>query len=375
MGAETRATLDPDDGVTFTVSRGFDDTAGTLTVFYRIGREGPDGPAAIDPIVNRARADYWVLNQPRYLIGMAADPVTLVGSLLIPAGAASASITVVPLDDRTVEWDESIVMELISWDEYRRLFDRLDTVTPAAGNPSVNLMSRWWDNRSPYRLARDEAGQPVGERAVATLLDNDRLETRSIQQPDYHTTGLVAHTVEYGWLAADTHAGHARVTIPVWSPTYREDDNLLPIVEVVLQLPETEAPLTRLIGSMRVAGIAAQAIPFDTTDLPRYLREHPHAALRLVLMGPESLAQSLPSGYYDYDVVVTAHWGTVTARRTARGGMTLINRADPQWGSREFGRRWWIDELDRIVPADGVTYVSQPSEPSLAERERGRGRE
>lgn len=366
-GAET-APEQSDDRVVFYVSRDADDQATPLWVYYRLLGNQPDIQPATDPVVNPARADYTVVHYGGYPAGLVADPETLVGAVMIPAGVSGVSIVVRSVNDRTVEWDETIALELITWDDYWAMVDQSDHATPLANALGTPVTLRSWANQSVYRLMWDEAGQPLGQRATATLLDDDRLEGTAISRPDFDTTELTTHQIGYGPVFTDVHAGHAQIAIPVWSPTYREDDNLVPIVEVVLQLPVMEEPVTRLAGSLRVAGIEAQELEFESGELPDYLRTHPYADLRLVLLGSPSLASRLPSGYYDYDAIITVHGETMRAQRTVRGGMALFNRVDARWGTREFGERWWLDELDRLVPFDGVTYAYDSPNPQLAER-------
>ena len=343
------------DAMVFEISRGRFDTQGGLPVYFRLHVGDEQRPQATDPIVNPARGDYRVLHESGHLTGLAGDPYTLIGTAGIPHGSSATSITIVPQNDLAVEWDESIAIELIDWDEYRSLHDQITDPTPNAGFPSYYFLSRWWDNRAPYRLKQDLFGDSVEHVAAATILDNDDFDNRVVEKPDAETTDLAVDVVSSGLVQVDLYGGHARLALPVFAPSYSEDNNLLPVAEAILRLPDEETAISRLTGLFTVGGLPAREVDFDVSALPAYLAENPHRELRLVLIGPESLTQSLASGHYDSEIVITAQLGEMTATRTARGSVDVINRVDPQLGTSEFGERWWLDELDRLVPGDGVS--------------------
>ena len=290
----------PDTG-SFLVSRGSADTRGGLTVCYRVLVDAQH-QYANDVTINPSRSDYDLVDASDAAIGLADDPVTHVGSVYIPPGESSVSVTIVARDDRVVEWDELVSIELLPWDEYRQLHDQPLVVTPNDGLPTSYSAWSWWEARSPYHLKTDEHGEPMQHVAAVTLLDNDYVENHSYQQADQESTELVAETLGYGALQVDVHGGQAQYELPVFAPRYREDDNLRPIVETVIRLPEDVAAATSLSGVFSVGGLAGQEVSFDVTDLAGYLAPNSQRELRLVIPGPESLASSLATGHYDHDI-------------------------------------------------------------------------
>ena len=198
IGAESHDLTRPDVAA-FEVRRNSGDLAEELMVYYRVLFDAEHEYAG-DPVIDAARGDFEVVKFGGPSAGLADDPVTRIGSVLIAGGQSKALITVVPRDDRVVEWDELVSIELISWDEYRRLHDQDLVVTPNDGLPRQYNAWPWWDDRSPYRLKTGRNGDPTEHTATVTLLDNDRASSWGYEQPDQESTGLVAEKIGYGLL-------------------------------------------------------------------------------------------------------------------------------------------------------------------------------
>ena len=327
-----------------------------LVVFFRLHTLESGTAAATDPTVNPSRSDYRASRSyATYQTGLADDPYTRIGSVWIPDGRCSATLTVVAENDAVVEWDESVAIELIEWDEYRRLHDQILDVTPNDGLPAGRYRPNQPMDRSLYRLKLDEQGAAVDYVAVGTLLDDDALTSRVARRPDAESISEEVATISQGLVEVDLHDGDAQIVLPLWGPTYRENDNLRALAEIVLQLPPCDAPISRLTGVYTVAGRSGETVEFDVAGLQAYLDVNPLRDLRLVVPGPLSLSDTLATGHYDDDVVLTAYLGDKTLTRTVRGSLEVINRVHDELGSNEFGNRWWLDELDRVVPGDGIT--------------------
>ncbi|MCU0960171.1 MAG: hypothetical protein MUF48_08710 [Pirellulaceae bacterium] len=355
VGAETD---DPARGdvVQFEISRQAADTRGGALVFYRLHTLDTSGPAAIDPAQHRARADYdvWLGYGDFVGRGLVGDAYTQIGGVWIPDGSSSAVLTIVPRNDAAPEWDESVTLELIEWDDFRRLHDEASGATPNDGLPG-GVFTTGTLYRSCYRLARDAQAQLVGNWASASLLDNDALVGQVQAKPPGDDLGVAPHSLTHGHLTVDVHGGQAAVVLPVWGPSYREDDHLRPIVETVVALPPVTAALTRLSAVCTVAGFSGEPRVFDATTLDAQLAAAPGRQLRLVVVGPEDLSERLSSGHYDADVVVAAEWEERTWTRTARLNVDLINRVDDDRGTSALGQRWTLNELHQLVLADGLT--------------------
>ncbi|MBM4091859.1 MAG: hypothetical protein FJ276_20885, partial [Planctomycetes bacterium] len=365
IGAET-SSLDGPDPAAFQVSRGVDDRGGPLEVFYRVIDEGASRAAATDPVIDPARGDYRVLTSDGASGGLVGDAWTRVGSVVIPAGDSSTVITILPEDDAVVEWDEWITIELIDWTEYRRLHDQNTTPTPNDGLPAGSFVSPYWERRSPYRLRTDEDGNFAQHRASVMLLDNDHYGgTALVSNGNQGKTtvacpSLTRATIPNGLLDVTLYDGHATVVLPWWGASYRENDNLHPIAEAVLRLPEEEARITGMSAVYTLGGVSGERHEFDVADLASYLAPNPAREVRLVVLGADSLAAGLPTGHHDDDLAITVDLGSRTVTRTIRGGRQVVNLVDDAVGTTEFGRRWWVDELDRLVPSDGVTSRGGP---------------
>lgn len=352
IGAETASAQQPD-AAAFEISRGAGNHAEGLMVYYRV-LYGVPGASAMGPVLDPSRKDYDVVRANALTDGLADDPVTRIGSVYLPSGSSQATITILPCDDREVEWDEKVAIELLEWDEYRQLHDRRGVVTPNDGVPASGDVNAWWEDRAYYRLKRDGQGRPVHSTASVTLLDNDSGQNWSYQQVDASGSRQTADRVEYGALSVDLHGGQAQYELPVTAPRYREDDNLQPLAETRLRLPEDVAQATALRGVYTVAGLPGEQVEFDVGNLAEYLEPNAYRELRLVLSGPDSLAPLLATGYYDHDIQITAQFGDRTLTRTLRGRTAVVNRVDSDMGTPEWGQRWTWDDLDRLVPADGA---------------------
>ncbi len=352
-GAESATGL-PADEATFLFSRAVADSAVGLTVYYRI-HTAATGAVADDPVANASRRDYQVRDRDGPVPGLADDPVTGIGSISFAPGVAETTLTLTPIDDSLVEWDEQVTIQLIAWDEYRALHDQLDGATPNDGLPASYNGWVGWQARSPYSLTTDEAGNPVQHTATITLLDNDAAVSNSYQQPDYDGTQLAVETITYDdALHVDLVAAHAQYVLPGVAPQYREDDNLHPIAEALLRLPPGAAGAESLSAVYTVGGISGPRLDFDVTELARYLQPQDSQTLRLVVPGPDALAEQLATGHYDHDLQFQVVVDGTTYTRTLRGSTDLVNRVDAVVGSPEWGDRWTLPELDRLVPGDGM---------------------
>ena len=332
----------------FLVSRSHADSIGELDVYYRVVTDAQSEHAS-DFTLDPSRADY------QYFAGLADDPTTMIGRVRIPHGHSTAAIWVNPINDRAVEWDEQVSIELITWDEYRALHDEPFVVTPNNGIPSELPGQIPSSRRSAYQLETDEQGQPINHTASITLLDNDRFESHSYRQPDHDSSASTTERIGYGSLTVDVHGGHAHYAPSGFDVTYREDDNLYPIVETLFSLPAEAYAATDLKAVYTVAGYSGKEVTYDISGLDTYLASNPLRQLRLVVPGPVNLATKLATGRFDHDIRLTVEIDGRTVTRTLRGSTDIVNRVDEQLGSSEWGQRWSLEELDRLVPSDGIS--------------------
>ena len=85
--------------------------------------------------------------------------------------------------------------------------------------------------------------------------------------------------------------------------------------------------------------------------------------VRFVLLGSDEIRSKLSTGRYEYDIVLRDAEGRV---RTIRGATEIVNRVQETFGETEFGRRWWLPLLDRLVPGDGISPVMRSASPGSA---------
>ncbi len=358
VGAESSDGEDVD-SVQFQFSRERFDTDQGVQVYFRLQGLEQDSYVATDPQMNAAQADYDVMRATYTgFTSLVLDPYSHVGAVWIPDGSTQTSLRIEPRDDRVAEWDEAISIELITWETYRSLFDQNSTATPGDGLPRSQFDPDLRPPRSHYRLATDDAGELIHHEATAWILDNDLMSVEFGTTLDANQTGLEVATIEQDALDVGIRAGDARVTLPMSGLIYREDDQLRPLAEVVLRLPPSESPFIRLTAICTVAGRGGEVFEYELDDLTHlltYSQEDSLGEVRLLVPGPEGLADELPTGRYDADVVVIAETDDNMLSRTLRGSVDVINRVDKELGSSEFGSHWWLEELDRLVPGDGLT--------------------
>ena len=293
----------------FTVSRGEGTTDGDLTVEYVVH---VDTTAIEGTDFNSTSSD---------------GDMSLTGFVTIADGQSSATIDIEPLADIGVEWDEYITLEVVGFS---------DALNPQLPN---------------YALAEDSEDRI----ATVTILDNDELTAVGSRNVDIESTGLTEDYLSNNHVAVSTEEGHVMVTLPLRpfgdAPNYRSDDNLHAIAAVEMQLPNFGGLPSALSATFTLGGIAASSVAFTNVNEIAAATQN----MRFVLLGNETIFEKLRTGHYDYDVEFTATIGQDEFKRTVRGNTEVINLVDDDLGTIEFGKRWWVDSLDRLAPGDGVT--------------------
>jgi hypothetical protein len=85
--------------------------------------------------------------------------------------------------------------------------------------------------------------------------------------------------------------------------------------------------------------------------------------VRFVLLGSDEIRSKLSTGRYEYDIVLR---DAQDRTRTIRGATEIVNRVQETFGETEFGQRWWLPLLDRLVPGDGISPVMRSASPGSA---------
>ncbi len=281
----TPAQQEMDDIGMFTISRGEGNTAGYLTVYYEVLPSSTATPGT----------DF---------------PDSLYGSVTIPSGYSSTTIPIRPNNDEIKEWDETIEIVLTGTSSSFAFIGSHDTAT-------------------------------------VTILDNDQIGGFVKRNIDTETTGEVEEVISNGTVTVGIQEGHVRLepfmAIDAFTPSYRGDDNLYPIVSVEMPLPETTSVPDEITATLTFGNIAGQPITFDTSDI-----DSTDDVLRFVVLG--GCLDTLPTGHYEYDVQFVAEIDGETFTRTIRGSTEIVNLVTDE---TQFGNRHWIDALDRLVPGDG----------------------
>jgi RHS repeat-associated protein len=250
------------------------------------------------------------------------DSATRKGTIHIPAGRAAATLKVILANDVASEWDETITVKLLSLD-----------------------------------------GEPIPSDVpnTVTILDDDGLGSMLSRNVDVVSTGLVADSISNGTVSIGLEKGDAQLVLPMapagGGPGYRSDDQLRPVASIEITLPEaaTEFDATLTIAS----GVLGGGQPMTFTAASGSVDSS--NTIRFVVLGDNGVAEYLRTGHYDYDIEITVDSGESQKTRTVRGETEIVNLVNADFGEAYFGKRWWVDGLDRLIPGDGTTarYVDQ----------------
>lgn len=337
----------PRDNGQFMVSRGEGNVVGDVTVYLRVVTDTRGDASALDGVAleqgsGAGRADYltWTL-----------DPVTHWGQVTIPDGRWFATIDIEPIDDELAEWDETVRLELVPWEEYAAAFALPDGVAPGDGTLG---------DRSPYVVATGGAADSV------TILDNDGVGAGVSRNRDEAVLDDARLSVGEGAVAVELAEATLTLESTATGLLYNDDDGLAPVVTIDVALPFSDtlraADLSALRGTLTFAGIVGEEVEFAVEAVRRHFddtteqgRAHTGTPVELVVLGPIDLAARLSTGHYDFDLVIDAQFGERAVERTIRGSTEAINRVDSVLGEVDLGARWSLAELDRLAAADGVT--------------------
>jgi YD repeat-containing protein len=315
------------------------------------------------------------------------DPYTYIGTTGI-----NSEITITAKDDSIVEWDEAVVVELITADEFNLLVQKsgpistnaslnvsprtagFSNLSPIPGRSEFNWWSLLWTNDN-YILSND----PNKRKASVTILDNDKADVAQSHNVDFESTGVIPSATAYDNVTIHHQDGDVIVTVPVEFklPHYNANDNLRPIFIVETKLPfrgyqETTLPAgaakmknfpNQIKAKATLGGFTSDLYSqFDVSHIKSILESHPHATIRFAVLAPKELEDHLPTGIYDFDIEFSVRYeatfeagGSVTLSRTIQGMTPFINRVNPAFGGAELGKRWTLAELDRIFFVDGTT--------------------
>ena len=205
---------------------------------------------------------------------------------------------------------------------------------------------------------RLRAHRAVRHRDGDFILDDDAVAPLQNRNTDLESTGLTEQTIGNGAVDVGLEEGQVTLTLPIRpygnAPAYFGDDNLQPIVAVGAAIPhnpdDPNAVPTSVTAKLSFAGLAGGEVSFSTAGYTRTQLDEP---VRFVVAGPD-LTLYLRSGRYDYDMELTASFGSEEIVRTIRGKTEVVNRVGKDFGVDEFGDRWWVPGLDRLVPGDEI---------------------
>jgi RHS repeat-associated protein len=294
-----------DDGA-FLFSRGEGNVLGNQQVIFRLKQSAADANQDYVPFDSVGATPYTPLGEGYF-------------SITIPSGESGVILPLNPINNSQSEWDESVSIELVSQDEQ--------------------------GNSLGYQI------DPGNSSADVTILDDDTVTGLINRNLDPVSTSQARDNVGAGAALADVFQGQIALAmswLPDGLPAYHGDDNLLPILSVEFKLPSSVNSIT---GKAVFAGLEATQTSFD---LSQASGDGPY---RFVLLASSQIASQLVTGHYDYHLEFRSNDRT----RTIRGNTEIVNRVDPTKGDTEFGERWWLDGLDRLVPDDGMSmkYVDK----------------
>lgn len=370
-----------DDGQ-FVISRGEGNITGDLIVRFKLiqSSDKPD--------------ENWAKNGGDYTVN--GHTIKGDGTITIPNGQSSVTLTITPLDDETPEWDELVRIEVISSPPYMLTITIPETNvdyppsesegspaasgSPYSGNatngslaagPYPNAIRPYYFTTPPIRTYDPGNGETDDSKATLTILDDDKITVIANRNIDTESTGLTADTISAGIVTAGIEEGHYTITVPMlptnYVPSYSSDNNLTPLVTVEMTLPDAAGStiLPKGLGAtLTLGGVEVGEVSFSNmaniSDAAKLEGEYDtDTVMRFVIIADSSVTSQLRSGHYDFDVNFTAEpWPfplTITRYRTIRGSTEIVNHAETDFEDDEFGTSWWIDGLDQLVLNDGVS--------------------
>ena len=394
-------------------THGAETRLGDANVYYKIVRD--DGvPTATSPFVAGEGADYQDdVDNPLVVDGIAG-----IGIATILQDESSVTVVVTPTDEysdsfvrsyangqtkqihfnlATNEWDEAVTLEIITQEEYFELFE-LHVQENEDGDDEPFIRGFQLPSPDQFYIPKgklDEVDEttPIEDgddevilyRDTVFILDTDFFNTDDTRNLDIESTGLTAASTGNGIVDVSIRDGSLELLVPLGprTPTYRSNDNLVPIAEIELTFPWDGEAVTNTKAVLTFAGIEGEETEFDLSRLESFFGNevfgtgvdaenfNPYRSVRLVVVGPADLADSIPSGHHDYNVVFTTEVDridedgneiTVDVTRTVRGSTEFVNRVGEDHGWSEFGDRWTLEELSRIVPSDEITLGQNATE-------------
>ncbi|WP_202802916.1 Calx-beta domain-containing protein, partial [Singulisphaera acidiphila] len=282
----------PDKG-RFTITR-TGDTSSSLTVAYTVGGTATAG----------------------------ADYVALAGTVTIPVGQSSVTIDVTPKHDTAKEFDETVKVTLEPRPSYG--------YTIVGGPATVRIADNDGDRGRPKTdNNRDRDNGPM---SPLSPYDQPPINIGAPPCPD---PGIDSQTGQMNY----SPSGNGQPFCEAPRPGYSTHTNPHPIVTVEWALPADSPVPDKIVATLDFGGIVGTPIHYSTAGL---------VPGQTVLFVMQVDASALPTGRHDYAIDLQAYFGSEISTHTITGASEVFNRIDSPYGNR-----WWIGDLDRIVPAAG----------------------
>ena len=370
-----------EDRASFMISRGTGNTQGDLRVYYQVQFDD-DRQHATDELTVADAADYFAFDEQGNRIQLAQDDNTWVGWVDFSEGESQKPIFLTINQDQVVEWDELVSVRVLSYSEYRTLHRKFnfDGQTVTDPDPENRAIPNDGNDgfRQYYHTAPENHHGEINVQADAVILDDEHLQATRSRNVDGESTGETVHAVTNNqFISADVVDGSITLLLFAGSrvPTYRANDNLQPILTFEAQLPHGEGIPNSLSGALSVAGVSDLSIDFDIANLSGYFsadlpigETNPFRTVKFVIAGPDDLAEKIPTGSVDYDLELQADFGALETTRTIRGVTEFVNRVNDDFGWDDFGNRWTLDELRRLVASDGITLNGNANQGEVTDR-------
>ena len=186
-----------------------------------------------------------------------ADYTAAENSLVIPAGASSATISVAVLDDQIVERDETVIVRLTETDHPGA------TIAPAMDTATVTIADN--DPTTVSIIASvPNAAEPDSNGQVTVRLDNDKVAPIGGLVISYTTAGTATAGADYtslpGSVTIPAGASSATIAVAVL------DDEIVEVDETVtLTLSGTNHPGATIHASENLATVTIDSADDDTT--------------------------------------------------------------------------------------------------------------
>jgi Bacterial Ig domain len=186
-----------------------------------------------------------------------------------------------------------------------------------------------------YRISDGTQNSNVAIASVAVgtpLLGRANRDSNVVASIPIENTGMGSGEAIVDYTTGDLI--FAESVTPSDTLVYRSDALTRPIISVVTRVSPVGPLPTAISARLTFNGIAGTVYDYNTSFL---------AAGQDVRFTLQADGSNLPTGMYDYSMLIATTVSGVTTNQFFAGKQAIVNR-----NSSEFGAGWWLEGLDRI---------------------------